>query len=157
MIPVDQRKGWSLRICGEGNDRTMLESLIAQLGLGSEIQLVGQVSDIESEYEGAGLFVLSSRFEGFGLVVLEALGFGVPVVSFDCPAGPSEIIEDGIDGVLVSPEDVEGLACAIATVMNNEAKRLAMAKAALRERPQFTEEVIGAQWISLFEFLGCHR
>lgn len=156
-IPEAQRQGWNLRICGEGNDRPILENLIEKFGLGKEIQLVGQVADITSEYEGADLFVLSSRFEGFGLVVLEALSFGVPVVSFDCPAGPSEIIEDEVDGVLVPPGDIEGLADAIVSIINQEQKRRSMATAALRDRPQFSEEVVGAQWISLLEALGCHR
>ncbi len=154
-IPDGQRRGWALRICGEGPERTRLEKLIAQFDLGEEVQLVGQVSDIKSEYEEADLFVLSSRFEGFGLVVLEALSFGVPVVSFDCPAGPSEIIEDGVDGLLVAAEDIEGLASAMASLIKSETRRLAMAKAALRERPQFSEKVVGAQWISLLGSLGC--
>ncbi|AZT84525.1 glycosyltransferase family 4 protein [Marinobacter sp. NP-4(2019)] len=156
-LPEEQREGWNLRICGEGNDRPILERLIEKFGLGKEVQLVGQISDIKSEYEGADLFVLSSRFEGFGLVVLEALSFGVPVVSFDCPAGPSEIIENEVDGVLVPSEDIERLSDAIASIINDEHKRLLMARAALRDRPQFSREVVGAQWISLLESLGCCR
>lgn len=156
-IPEAQRNGWSLRICGEGNDRVMLEHLIETFGLAKEVQLVGQVADIAREYEGADLFVLSSRFEGFGLVVLEALSFGVPVVSFDCSAGPSEIIENEVDGLLVPPEDIERLAFAISYIISNKSNRESMAREALRERPQFSEEVIGSQWIKLFECLGCLR
>lgn len=153
-IPEAQREGWNLRICGEGNDRPILENLIEKFGLGKEVQLVGQIADITSEYERADLFVLSSRFEGFGLVVLEALSFGVPVVSFDCPAGPSEIIEAGVDGLLVPPEDIEELAKAIGTIIQDEKKRHAMAKAALRHRPQFSQGVVTDQWVSLLESMG---
>jgi len=156
-IPEAQREGWNLRICGEGDDRPILEKLIKKFGLGKEVQLLGQIADITSEYEEADLFVLSSRFEGFGLVILEALSSGVPVVSFDCPAGPSEIIENEVDGVLVPPEDIEGLADAIGSIINDEHKRQLMATAALRDRPQFSEEVVGAQWISLLESLGCRQ
>lgn len=156
-IPEVQREGWELRICGEGVERPALEKLIEQLGLGKGVQLVGQVGDITSEYEGADLFVLSSRFEGFGLVVLEALSFGIPVVSFDCPAGPSEIIENEVDGVLVPPNGIEKLADAIASIIIDEIKWQSMKTAATRDRPQFSKEVIGAQWISLLESCGWRR
>lgn len=153
-IPRSKRCGWTLRICGEGGSRATLEELVDRLGVAAEVELVGQIAEIKYEYEGAELFVLSSRFEGFGLVALEALSYGVPVVSFDCPAGPSEIIENELDGLLVPPEDIELLAVAISNLICNESKRKLMARKALRKRPKFSERVIGSQWVALLESLG---
>jgi len=152
-VPHYIRDGWVLKICGDGPDRDSLVELIKLLGLQDQVILAGHVQDIRQEYLHAQLFVLSSRFEGFGLVVLEALTCGLPVVSFDCIAGPSEIIEDGIDGLLVSPENIDELAKGIKQLLVNDPARLAMAQAAVSYRIKFGTEKISAQWQYLLESL----
>ena len=92
---------WRLEIHGSGPERDALERLIAETGLADRVTLKGRTKTLGAAMAGASLFVLSSRFEGFGLVLVEAMGKGLPVVSFDCPRGPSDIVDDGVDGLLV--------------------------------------------------------
>lgn len=91
----------SLLILGEGSEREALEHLIAKLGLQDRVRLHGFVADTWSYYAAASLFVLSSDYEGLPTVLIEALAWGLPIVSTDCEAGPAEILEDGALGALV--------------------------------------------------------
>ena len=99
-----------LMILGEGGKRPELESLIATLGLAERVALVGFQDNPYAYLARARLFVLSSAWEGSPNVLTEALALGVPVVSTDCPSGPSEILEAGRFGPLVPVGDVASLA-----------------------------------------------
>lgn len=99
---------WRLLIVGEGEDRADLENFIQDNEI-KNVQLPGRTQDIDSYYRQASIFCLSSRFEGLGMVLLEAQAYGLPIVSFDCDVGPSEIIRDNVDGFLVENGNVEKL------------------------------------------------
>lgn len=98
-----------LIILGEGADRHDLLTLAESLGIADRVSLPGFVSDIVPWLCHANLFVLSSRWEGFGHVIVEAMSAGVPVISTKCPHGPADIITDGVNGILVEPNDEEML------------------------------------------------
>lgn len=102
-----------LVILGEGELRDELEALAVGLGIADRVTLPGFTSDPSQVYRSASLFVLSSAWEGFGNVVVEALEHGIPVVSTDCPSGPSEILENGRFGTLVPIRDPQALAMAM--------------------------------------------
>lgn len=156
-ISVAVRTGWELRIVGDGEDRALLEEKIENLGLGLEVQLEGHSGNMADEFSESDLFVLSSRFEGFGLVVVEALSFGLPVVSFDCLAGPGEILTHDFNGKLVPPENVESLAEALAELMVNESLRHQMSKNTPVGLERFSRSEVRHQWLSLIDSVSKAR
>lgn len=102
-----------LMILGEGHLRSELETLIEELKLQDSVALLGYTENPYVYMANAAVFVLSSKFEGFGNVIVEAMAFGTPIVSTDCPSGPAEILENGKYGKLPPVQDVEALAKAI--------------------------------------------
>lgn len=93
---------WRLRIVGDGPLRTELERRIARLGLGMRVEMPGFTRDVGTAYAKARFVVLPSRYESFGMVAAEALATGRPVLSFDDCAGIAEIVESGVNGLLVA-------------------------------------------------------
>lgn len=107
-----------LTILGEGSLRPDLERLVQELGLVEDVALPGFVANPYAYMGKAAVFVLSSLFEALPTVLIEAMATGTPVVSTDCESGPSEILENGKYGKLVPVGDVEGLAGAIASTLD---------------------------------------
>ena len=103
--------------------------------------------------EKYSFYVMSSRYEGFGLVLAEAQAKGLPVISFDCVAGPKEIINDGKDGILVETENAEKLAEAIIKMSENIEMRIEMSRNAVKNAERFAINNIGEQWRNLFKNL----
>jgi glycosyltransferase involved in cell wall biosynthesis len=145
---------WTLRICGDGPQRKRLERLIIDHDLSNNVLMMGAVDRLDLQMAQASLYLLSSRYEGLPMVMIEAMSLGLPVVSFDCPTGPAEVIEDGRSGVLVPPEDVDALARAtLALVEDPERRRVLGAGAAARVK-DYALESIGARWEALVNELG---
>lgn len=140
---------WHLTIWGDGPLRPMLVNLRHALQLDHRVTMPGVTSHPGGWVAGADLFVLSSRYEGWGLVVGEAMAGGIPVVSFDCPWGPGEMIDDGVSGLLVPAGDVGALAAALTRTMSDPDFRERLGGAGRRAVQAFTPERILAQWDDL--------
>jgi glycosyltransferase involved in cell wall biosynthesis len=140
---------WTLTIWGEGDQRAALEALCARLGLAERVRLPGLTERPGQWVEAADIFVLSSRYESFGNVITEAMVVGLPVIAFDCPWGPGDILRDGEDGLLVPPEDVDALAAAIRRLIADADLRRRLGAAAARNVQRFARDAIIAQWEAL--------
>jgi glycosyltransferase involved in cell wall biosynthesis len=142
---------WRLEVFGDG-DTTAFNAIIDKLGINrSRCILNGRTSDIEQEYLKSTIAVCSSRFEGFGMIIIEAMACGLAVVSFDCPWGPQSIINDGQDGVLVENGNIEKLADALVSLIQDEKKRNNIAINAVQSVKRFQMDRIANQWKQLFE------
>lgn len=144
---------WELEIIGDGYLRSSLEEQVSRLGL-HRVLLSFPTSDIQSKYLGASCLVMTSRYEGFGMVLIEAMSHGLPVISYDCPYGPREIIVDGVSGYLVTLGDKENFAKRVADLMDDKTLRMRMGQEAFASSERFVIEHVMHQWEHLFERLA---
>lgn len=151
-IVTKKHPDWKLHIYGDGH-RKELQALINSLELESACFLEHTVSNIIDKYCESSIFVLSSRFEGFGMVIVEAMACGVPPVSFTCPCGPADIINHGIDGLLVENGNIVQLADKICFLIEHEDIRKQMGIKAREDVKRFLPENIMPAWKNLFESL----
>lgn len=141
---------WELAIYGMG-DRSPYENLAQQLGVDmNRCHLNGSTQNIKKEYLESSLFVFSSRFEGFGMVLIEAMACGLPVVSFDCPCGPRDIVCHDEDGLLVPSGDIDKLADAMECILYDENMRSRYASAAAKNVRRFILPEVAKRWQILF-------
>ncbi len=143
---------WDLVVLGEGSEREHLEEQIGRKGVSSRISLPGRVGNIADWYARADFFVMSSRFEGFPNVLVEAMAYGLAVVSFDCDTGPKDIIENEVNGILVSlDEGDKGLSLAMVEMIWDDKKRKRMAESSKLVRQQFSITQIAKHWSNILE------
>lgn len=141
-----QFKSWRLVIIGEGAERHNLLRLRAQLSLEHRVQLIGQVPDVADWMSRAGLIVQPSRFEGFPNVVLEGMGLGAAVISTNCRSGPSEMIQEDVNGRLVPVDDPGALAQVMGELMASADERNRLGRAATSVRERYRQEAVMAGW-----------
>jgi glycosyltransferase involved in cell wall biosynthesis len=146
-------RDFDLVLIGEGPDRAMLQALADQLGIGGRLIMPGFVARPLAWLAHADLFVLPSRWEGFGHVIAEAMTAGLPVIAFDCPHGPRDIIEDGVTGILVPNDDEKALTIAIDRILSDKTLSDRLADAGCKSAARFANERIAAQYVELFENL----
>lgn len=145
--------GWQLAIVGDGELRSALSAQAESLGLAGCVTFVPATKDVVAVYRDASVLAMSSRYEGFGMVLLEAQTVGLPVVSFACKCGPSEIVNDGVDGYLVAPGDVDAMADRLVRLMQDGALRRRMGARAFANAARFSTDAVMKQWMALFDSL----
>lgn len=144
---------WKLDIYGQGEWYNFLQEKITNKKLQSSLSLKGVSKDVVNELLTSSIFVLSSRYEGFAMVLLESLSCGLPIVSFNCKTGPSEIIENNDCGILVPAENIEQLSEGILKLIESIELREKMGSIAKKKAKNFSKESVMNQWHELIKSL----
>ena len=144
-------KDWKLAIIGEGSERRNLEKLIYNLKLEDHISMPGGTQAIEKWYAKSSIFVLSSRMEGFPNVLCEAMAHGCACVSFNCIAGPNEIITDKLDGYLVRNGDINALSAKMDFLIHNSEQRRRLGKEAMKISDRLNIDTIMNKWEKIID------
>ena len=156
-LVVREHPDWQLKIFGSGSAMKRLRRQIRELEIEDSAHMMGFTSSLHEEMANASLYVMSSRKEGFPMVLLEAMAVGLPVVSYDCPTGPRDIIREGVDGHVVPDGDKEALAAAIGSLMADPARRKAYGAAGVEGAKRYDIAKIARRWEELFEELAAAK
>ncbi|WP_378188004.1 glycosyltransferase family 4 protein [Aquimarina sp. W85] len=143
---------WSLEIYGGGDTFYIneLKKLIAEKNLENHIRLCGSTSELDKQLLASSIYAMSSKTECFPMVLLESLSNGLPVVSFDCPNGPRNIVTDSVDGILVEDQNITELSQALLNLIGNEELRKKMGQKARKNMLRFKPEIVMKRWEALF-------
>lgn len=148
---------WRVMILGEGPLRGELEALRDRLSITERVDFLGVVKDPHSYLKKADLFVLPSRFEGFPMALCEAMACGLPVISTEYHSGVREIINDGVNGVLVPVKDINSLAATMDRLMGDEAERRRLGTKARDIVHRFGLEKVMSLWEEVIERVQFER
>lgn len=141
---------FKLRIFGDGELREDLLNEIRRRNLSDRIFIEKPVQDIKTVYENSSILVMTSVFEGLPMVMIEAQSCGLPVVAFDFPCGPLDVINDGEDGFIIPNGDIDLMAKRITTLLCDAELRRAMSFNAKKNSLRFDSDIIMKKWITLF-------
>ena len=146
---------WELRIIGEGKLQSELEQQIATLHLQNRISIHPYTDDIEKEYLSASVYVMTSLYEGLPMVLLESQSLGLPIISFDCPTGPRDIVIDGRNGYLIpmSKKTDELMVNILVSIASDATLRQTMSNYAIIDAQRFSPQKIYSIWDNLFDSL----
>lgn len=151
---LKKHSDWKWLILGDGEERNILEQAISENALETQLILKGTVDSVEGYLERAKLFVLTSRYEGFGMCLVEALQMQVPCVSFDVKVGPSEIISDGQNGILIPPLNCERMVEEISYLIENPEILKKFSDNTMLGFERFSEEHIIENWKNVLSKLS---
>jgi len=141
---------WQLYIFGQGEDHNKLQNQIKSLKLSDTVFLKSAVKDVKAEYLKCSIMALSSRYEGLPMALLEAQSCGLPLISYACKCGPSDIIIDGINGYLIEDGNILELSNKLVQLIEDENKRFEMGTKSKELAHRFDENVIMSKWLKLF-------
>lgn len=147
---ANENQEWELRIYGEGEEKKELEILINKYKL-TNVRLMPYAVHLDDEMNQASIYALTSAYEGWGLVLIEAQAKGLPCVSFNCKHGPSEIISDGVNGFLITPDDIDEFATKLLLLMKDYDLRKSFSDKSQKDLYKYDIHYIINQWVEMLE------
>lgn len=146
---ADEHPEWQLHIHGSGGAEESIRRAIARHGMEGRVLLKGFTPDFDAALREASMFLMTSRSEGFPMVLLEAMAVGLPLVAYDVPRGPADLIEDGVTGRLLADGDRAGFAAALRELMGDVDLRRRMGRAGADTAAEYAPERIRQRWLDL--------
>lgn len=155
VTPIFERNSeWHLKIVGDGKEgKEILQHKIRENGIENRVTLTGLRKDVREIMQNAEIFVLTSKMEGLPMVLIEAMSQGMVCISYDCISGPSEIITNNVDGILVKDQDKIAMQFQLEELVNNCQFRQRIRSNTPHSLDKFSLETIGAKWENLFNNL----
>ena len=145
---------YTLKIYGEGNLEESLKKQITDLKLQDKVLLCGVSNNIKNELQKSEIFVLPSNYEGMPNVLIEAMAVGLPVISTDCPCGgPRELIQNGVNGILIPVNDEKSMQQSIELLIKNEDVASKIGNEAKKIKELLNSNKIVEQWEEYIEFI----
>lgn len=141
--------GWKWEFCGDGIELSSLMEKAQKLGIQDKVIFSGRVNDIGNHYRKAAIYVMTSRSEGFGLVITEAQSFHLPVVAFDVPYGPRNLIAHEKNGFLINAFDIDNMAEKINLLIDNVKMRRDFSSCAAKDLHLYTKDAVAKQWVEV--------
>lgn len=149
-----ERPHWQLQIYGTGEDRRELRQRIRSHRVGGQVKLKGYTEDMPGVMHRASGYAMSSIYEGFPMVLLEAMTSGLPMIAFDCPRGPAEVIDHGRNGWLVKDGDLDAYTEALFELVDHPRRRTEMGAEAWRDAHAYELPKVAARWKELLDTVG---
>lgn len=150
---VEKHSDWILDIYGQWNVNSEYQKMANTLKISSNVNFIFPTKDIQSSYNQASLFLMTSRSEAFPMVLLEAMTYGVPCLAYDCPSGPRSIIKQGINGFLIEDGNSDSFVEKLELLIEDENLRFQMGKNASESATVYDLGIIMKKWQNLFESL----
>ena len=142
-------KSWEINILGDGEELEYLVNYAKKLKVNDSIKFLGKKTNVEDFYKTASFFMMTSRFEGLPMVLIEALNHGLPIISFNCPTGPADIVDNGINGYLIPLNDIDKYADKLIELMTDASLRDRMHIEALKKAKEFNPEKVLEKWCNI--------
>lgn len=144
--------GWVLEIAGNGTEESFnhLKSVVKEMNVENTVIFLGFQEEIDKLLQFSSIFVLSSKYEGFGMVLTEAMSQGCACISYNCIAGPNEIITHNKSGLLVEDQNMEEMEIILGQLIADDDLRLRLSEGGLKEVERFTPKMIIDKWERLF-------
>jgi glycosyltransferase involved in cell wall biosynthesis len=152
MKPIlDKHRDWKIKLIGNSSNEgyTYLKNLAKKLNIENQVVFTGLINDIQSIMRKSEIFVLSSRTEGLPMALIECMSQGISCIAYDCISGPSDIITNNVDGILVENQNEEMMQNAIKNVIEDSMLRMKLSKNATKITSRFDEELICDKWEKL--------
>ncbi|WP_035300124.1 MULTISPECIES: glycosyltransferase [Acinetobacter] len=146
IVNENNIREWELHLVGNGNLKDQLNNKIITLGLQAYVKILPPVQDVDVYYKNSSIFMLTSHSEGFGMVLLEAISFGLPCISYDCPSGPRDIVENNVNGYLIPMDDFDALKIATLSLLKSPEMVNQLAEGAYNTSLNWNDEVILNKW-----------